>query len=82
MDWTETATDGPTDAETTRREWERADGYAVVIVRETATGEWAVSLDRLEQAPGGPTYRRESRADREAALELAATWREANGDPE
>lgn len=81
MDWTETVTDGPTDADATRREWERADGYAVVVVRETATGDWAVTLDRLEQAPEGPAYRRESRGDREAALDLAATWREANADP-
>lgn len=80
MDWTEVATEGPTDAGE-RREWERADGHAVVVVRETAGGDWAVTLDRLEQAPEGPAYRRETLSDREAALELAAEWREADADP-
>ena len=41
-------------------EWERADGYAYVVARATADGEWAVSPDRLEQAPEGKTYRHES----------------------
>lgn len=61
-----------------RIEWERDDGYARVAVRETATGEWAVSLDRLEQAPEGAAYRHETVGDRAEAVEIAETWRHAN----
>jgi hypothetical protein len=61
-----------------RVEWERADGYARVAVRETATGAWAVALDRLEQAPEGEAYRHETVADRAEAVETAEQWRRAN----
>lgn len=61
-----------------RVEWERADGYARVAVRETATGQWAVTLDRLEQAPDGEAYRHETVDDREEAVEAAAAWRREN----
>jgi hypothetical protein len=59
-----------------RIRWERSDGYAVLVARATATGEWAVSIDRLEQAPEGPTYDHATVADRDAAREVAETWRE------
>lgn len=61
-----------------RVEWERADGYARVAVRETATGTWAVTLDRLEQAPEGEAYRHETVEEREEAVEMAESWRHAN----
>lgn len=60
-----------------RLRWERSDGYAILSARATATGEWAVSLDRLEQAPEGPDYDHETVTDREAALDLARRWRDA-----
>lgn len=59
-----------------RVEWERDDGYARVVARETASGRWAVSLDRLAQAPEGETYVHETAPDRDAALDLAETWLE------
>lgn len=61
-----------------RARWERDDGYAAVTVRRTADGQWAVALDRLEQAPDGPTYRRETLAEEAAARDLAAAWRAEN----
>jgi len=61
-----------------RTEWERDDGYARVAIRETATGEWAVMLDRLEQAPEGEAYRHETVTDREEAAKMAEAWRRAN----
>jgi hypothetical protein len=69
MTWTQVADDPE------RARWERADGLAEVSVRRTADGRWAVALDRLEQAPEGPTYRRETVADEDAAREIAAEWR-------
>jgi len=49
MDWAEVERrDG--------REWEREDGYAVVRMRQTARGDWAVTFDRLEQADEGSAY--------------------------
>lgn len=62
--------------EPTEDGWRRADGTAVLTLRETADGRWAVTLDRLEQAPEGPAYRRETLDSREAAAALAADWRE------
>lgn len=75
MTWTQ-VTDDPD-----RTRWERADGYAEVSVRRTADGRWAVALDRLEQAPEGPAYRRETVADADAARDLAAEWRQENERP-
>jgi len=69
MEWHETAPDVGT-------RWEREDGDAVVSVRETATGEWAVTYDRLRQAPEGETYRRETCETEADALALAAEWRD------
>ncbi|WP_254545671.1 DUF7543 family protein [Halomarina pelagica] len=69
MDWTET-----TDRGTTR--WTREDGTVVVALRETADTRWAVTLDRLEQAPEGPGYERETVPTRADALAVAARWRE------
>ena len=57
-------------------EWERADGYATVRVRERADGGFVVRLDVMEQAADASTYERERFADREAALDRAAEWRE------
>jgi hypothetical protein len=68
VSWTRT-----TDTES-RVEWDRADGYARVVARQTATGNWAVSLDRLEQAPEGETYAHETVDAREEAVSLAETW--------
>lgn len=56
--------------------WERGDGFALITLRETATGEWAVTLDRLTQAPDGPAYRRETVDSRPTALSLVERWRE------
>ncbi|MFB6116935.1 hypothetical protein [Halosegnis sp.] len=61
--------------EPTRVEWERGDGHARLLARETARGEWVVSLDRLEQAPEGSAYRHERVSDRAQATALAAEWR-------
>lgn len=69
MDWER-------DEEEGRVEWTREDGDAVVTARETARGEWAVTYDRLEQAPAGSAYERETVPTREAALDLAREWRE------
>ncbi|MGB9986266.1 DUF7543 family protein [Salarchaeum japonicum] len=69
MDWQEV------EAHTGRR-WERADGYAVVSLRETAGGDWAVTYDRLQQAPEGETYERTSEPTESAALDRAEEYRE------
>lgn len=71
MDWDRTR-----DGEVVE-EWTRHDGLATVRLRERADGSFAVRYDRLEQAPEGREYRYERRADREAAAELAAEWRDA-----
>lgn len=68
MEWHETA------AETGRR-WEREDANAVVSVRRTATGDWAVTYDRLRQAPEGSAYRHRTLDAESEALSLAASWR-------
>lgn len=59
--------------------WTRADGHATVRLRRTATGEWAVTLDRLRQAPGGEAYRHETVEGRAAAERLAEEWRRGDG---
>ncbi|GAD53887.1 hypothetical protein MBEHAL_2647 [Halarchaeum acidiphilum MH1-52-1] len=64
----------------TGRRWERTDGDAVVSVRETATGEWAVTYDRLRQAPEGEAYRRETCESEADAVALAAEWRDEGID--
>lgn len=71
MSWSEA------DARTGRR-WERDDGLAVLTLRQTATGDWAVTLDVLEQADDGPRYERRTVADEEAALDRAETLRETH----
>jgi hypothetical protein len=68
--WDQTRDDG------TVTEWTRRDGLATVRVRERSDGAFAVRYDRLEQASDGRAYRHERRPDREAALALAAAWRE------
>jgi len=54
--------------------WTREDEAAVVRLRRTADGRWAVALDRLRQAPEGETYRHETFADRAAAERWAEEW--------
>lgn len=63
--------------ETTERydEWERADGFATIRLREHADGSVVVRVDRLEQAPDGRGYRRQRVADRETAEALVAEWK-------
>jgi hypothetical protein len=68
----------PEDLSADRVAWERDDRFARVVVRRTATGAWAVTLDRLQQAPEGQAYRRVTVGDRSTALDRAAAWREAN----
>jgi hypothetical protein len=57
-------------------EWERADGYATVRLRERADGGFVVRLDVMEQAADESVYERERFDDREAALDRAAAWRD------
>ena len=59
-----------------RTEWERGDRFVRVVLRRTATDEWATTLDALEQAPEGPAYERETHPTREVATERARVWRE------
>ena len=54
--------------------WEREDGAAEIVARNTAGGEWAVHYDRLIQAPEGETYRHETVPSRAAAVAMAETW--------
>jgi muramoyltetrapeptide carboxypeptidase LdcA involved in peptidoglycan recycling len=65
---------------------ERADGFALVTLRETVTGEWAVTRDRLAQSPDSPAYRRETVDSRPAAPSLVESRAEeierAFRDPE
>lgn len=55
--------------------WTRSDENAFVRLRQTATGRWAVSLDRLRQAHDGETYRQETFEDRADAERCAERWR-------
>lgn len=57
-----------------RSEWLRDDRCATVRLRRTAGGRWAVTLDRLTQAPEGSAYARETVSSREAAVGLAEEW--------
>lgn len=57
--------------------WSRSDRNAFVRLRRTADDRWAVTLDRLEQAPDGEAYRHETFEDRQTAEERAETWRSA-----
>ena len=57
-----------------RTEWERRDRFVRVVVRRTATGEWATTLDALEQAPEGSAYERATYPTRETATDRARAW--------
>lgn len=57
-------------------EWERADGYATVRLRERVDGGTVARLDVMEQAVDGRVYERERYDDRETAERRAAEWRE------
>ncbi|MFB6298959.1 MAG: hypothetical protein ABEH65_01725 [Halobacteriales archaeon] len=59
-----------------RTRWERTDGYATITLRETASGDWAVWIDRLQQAPDGPGYDHEVFETETAANDRAARWRD------
>ncbi|MFC7045263.1 hypothetical protein ACFQH6_07455 [Halobacteriaceae archaeon GCM10025711] len=72
MGWTEQEARG-------KRQWVRDDDNAVISLRETATGDWAVTLDRLAQAPEGEDYARETVASRDEALALVETWQREYG---
>jgi hypothetical protein len=63
-------------------EWERADGYATVRLRERTDGGFVVRLDVMEQAIDESAYERERFDDRDAALERAAAWREERSPEE
>jgi len=63
-------------------EWERADGYATVRLRERTDGGFIVRLDVMEQAVDESAYERERFDDRDAALERAAAWREERSPEE
>ncbi|MFB6211294.1 MAG: hypothetical protein ABEI76_07140 [Halobacteriales archaeon] len=56
--------------------WERTDGYATISLRETASNEWAVWIDRLEQAADGPGYEHAVFDSEAAAQNQATAWRE------
>ena len=56
-------------------EWERADGYATVRLRERADGDYVVRLDVMEQAADERTYARRTFDDREAAEAQTTAWR-------
>lgn len=71
MNWTEQDPIG------NKREWRRSDNYATISVRQTKGGDWAVSFDRLIQAPEGQLYKHEVVETEAAALELVSTWQEA-----
>jgi hypothetical protein len=75
MEWTEVERpDG--------REWEREDGYAVIRLRQTARGDWAVIFDRLEQAPSGEQYQRVTEESEDAAVaRVEAFQQRASGEP-
>lgn len=66
-----------TETVTNVTEWERTDGTATVRIRERPDGQFVVRVDRLEQAPEGPAYRRETADDRETAESVATEMREA-----
>lgn len=61
MEWTEVERQNG-------REWEREDGNAVVRLRQTARGDWAVTLDCFEQAPEGAQYERVTADSEDSAL--------------
>ncbi|MFQ3318933.1 MAG: hypothetical protein ACI8UR_001992 [Natronomonas sp.] len=56
-------------------EWTRSDDNAHVRLRRTAGGKWAVTLDRLRQAPEGEAYEHETFDERQAAERRADGWR-------
>ncbi|ERH13502.1 MAG: hypothetical protein J07HB67_02542 [halophilic archaeon J07HB67] len=71
-----------TETTTNVTEWERTDRMATVRIRERPDGRFVVRVDRLQQAPEGPAYRRETAADREAAETVAAELRAAFRGPD
>lgn len=62
------------------REWERADGNAVIRVRQTARGDWAVTYDRLEQAAEGSAYERVEVGSEDAALTRVEEFQERGSE--
>lgn len=56
-------------------EWKREDGLATIRKRRRGDGNgYIVRIDRLEQAPEGRTYRRESVETETAADEYVDRW--------
>ncbi|MFB6168035.1 MAG: hypothetical protein ABEJ43_04235 [Haloferacaceae archaeon] len=80
MEWEQTR--GDDESADAVGEWTRSDGLATVRLRERADGSFVVRYDRLEQAAAGRAYRYERLPSREAAAELAAEWRGADGETE
>lgn len=73
MEWTEVERpDG--------QEWEREDGYAVIRLRQTARGDWAVIFDRLAQAPEGDQYERVIEDSEDAALSRVESFQRAGDE--
>jgi hypothetical protein len=64
------------------REWERSDGNAVIRLRQTARGDWAVTYDRLEQADEGSAYERVEVGSEDVALTRVEEFQERSGDAE
>jgi len=62
------------------REWERADGNAVIRLRQTARGDWAVTYDRLEQADEGEAYERVEVGSEDAALTRVEEFQERTAE--
>ncbi len=66
----------------TGREWEREDGHAVIRLRQTARGDWAVTYDRLEQAGDGSAYERVEVGSEDAALTRVEEFKERTASVE
>jgi len=62
------------------REWECEDGYAVIRLRQTARGAWAVTYDRLEQAPEGSAYERVTVDSEDVALSRVKSFKERTSE--
>lgn len=76
MNWRKTR------ADETVTEWERADGFATLRLRERTDGRFVVRVDRLTQASEGRGYERATTSDRESALAVIERWQEEYDVPE
>ena len=69
MSWEQTTT--TTDAIT---EWTRSDGYVTIRKRMRTDGQFAVRVEKLEQAPGGREYEQTIAATEQEADSLCEKW--------